>query len=37
MTPKLTAALALLILALLPLACGKDYREVINAPEEKFY
>jgi uncharacterized protein len=36
MARKVSAALALLALAAL-FSCAKDYREVINAPEEKFY
>jgi uncharacterized protein len=37
MNGKRTAALALSALLAVPLSCGKDYREVINAPEQKFY
>jgi uncharacterized protein len=37
MIGKLRAALALPVIALLTVSCARDYREVINAPEEKFY
>lgn len=37
MIRKLTAALASLSIAMVQLGCARDYREVINAPEEKFY
>jgi len=37
MTGKHAAALACTAVLLLPISCTKDYREVINAPEQKFY
>ena len=37
MTGKHAAALACTALLVLPISCTKDYREVINAPEQKFY